>query len=130
MGSLAALSTSKVEESRGASAWRRRMEKVAAASVEEMTAASSTDFSDGHPNPKWRHAYVAAAVSSTPQMAMPMAGSATVLTSRRFVTKPPWKRMNTSPRIGDLVRDMDVVEIPRPPGRRCRRRCPRRARRK
>jgi hypothetical protein len=52
MGSFAALSTSIVEARRGRRDWRRRIEKVAAASVDEITAARRSERSKAQPRPR------------------------------------------------------------------------------
>ena len=95
IGSLAALSISTVVESLGGRGWRRRIEKMAAASVDEMMAASSRALSDGQPSNQWSTPNVPAAVSTTPQVARPPAGRATAMKSDRLVAKPAWKRMST-----------------------------------
>src|SRR5690606_31301018 len=89
IGSLAALSTSSVEARRGRSDWCRRIENVAAASVEEMTAARRNDRSNDHPTTYRKMQNVAPAVRSTPIVAKVPAGAATDRSTLRWVTKPP-----------------------------------------
>jgi hypothetical protein len=93
MGSLAALSISMVEASRFGRAWRRRIEKVAAASVEDIITDRRSDSSKLHFRIYRRAAKLIPAVSTTPQVASPPAGRATALKLSFRVPKPPLKRM-------------------------------------
>src|SRR5690606_13966806 len=89
IGSFAPLSISTVDESFDGKDWRRRMEKIAAASVDETITASKSERSTLHSKPQRSAPKVTPAVRSTPQVASPPAGSATARKSSRLVEKPP-----------------------------------------
>jgi hypothetical protein len=88
MGSLAALSTSRVTVSFSSIGCFLKIEKVAAASVEEIITDNKKATFQSHPKNKCKNTKVNIAVKITPQVASPNAGAKTFLIEYVFVQNP------------------------------------------
>jgi hypothetical protein len=89
IGSLAADSISVIEETFLFIDLVRRIEKTAAASVDDIIAHISKEIRKGHPEAKLKTIEDISAVISTPAVARSMAGLATGLKLWLLVLKPP-----------------------------------------
>jgi hypothetical protein len=94
MGSFAADSISVIEETFLFIDLVRRIEKTAAASVEDIIAHINSEIIKGHPDAKLKIIEEISAVIITPAVARSIAGLATGLKLWLFVLNPPAKSMN------------------------------------
>lgn len=99
IGSFAALSISNVVDRRGGEDCRRKIEKIAAASVEEMITDNNTAFSNDHPKTPHKTKKGSCSGQNYAPRANPPAGKATARKSPCLVAKPPCDKMKTKAKL-------------------------------